>query len=64
MFKDPWLIPDIAVIKQAVEDRTVTKVARVAGSEMLADCLTKSGAFGATLLDVIRKGEYILPDGW
>ena len=42
MVKDPWLIPDIAVIKQAVEDRTVTKVARVAGSEMLADCLTKS----------------------
>ena len=61
---DPWLIPDIAVIKEAVENKTVTEVRRVAGDEMLVDCLTKVGASGANLLEVLRTGEYVLPGGW
>ena len=43
---DPWLIPDISVIKEAVENKTVMEVRRVAGTDMLADCLIKPGASG------------------
>ena len=31
---DPWLIPDIAVIKEAVENKTVTEVRRLAREEI------------------------------
>jgi hypothetical protein len=34
---DPWLIPDIAMIKEAMEDGTVTSVRRVSSEEMLAN---------------------------
>jgi hypothetical protein len=61
---DPWLIPDIAVIKEAMDNGTVTAIRRVASEEMLADCLTKAGASGALLLDVLGSGEYKLPGGW
>ena len=61
---DPWLIPDIAVIKEAIEQKTISEVRRVRGEDMLADCLTKAGASGAMLLEVLRTGEYKLPGGW
>ena len=61
---DPWLIPDIAVIKEAIEQKTISEVRRVPGEEMLADSLTKAGASGAMLLEVLRTGEYKLPGGW
>ena len=38
---DPWLVPDVAVIKEAVEIVTITKVKRVRGDDMLAKCLSK-----------------------
>ena len=37
---DPWLVPDVAVIKEALENRIITKVKRVRGDDMLANCLT------------------------
>ena len=61
---DPWLIPDKAVIKEAIEQKTISEVRRVPGEEMLADSLTKAGASGAMLLGVLRTGEYKLPGGW
>ena len=64
LVNDSWLIPDIAVIKQAVEDRIITHVKRVASEDMLANCLTKRGATGMKLLEVLRTGLYQLPGGW
>ena len=61
---DLWLVPDIAIIKDAVEDGTVSQVRRVKSEQMLANCLTKFGASGAGLLEVLRSGEYELPGGW
>ena len=61
---DPWLIPDVAVIKEALENGTVTEVRRVSSEEMLANCLTKQGASAEKLMEVLRTGEYKLPGGW
>ena len=58
------MIPDIAVIKEAVENKTVTEVRRVTSAEMLSDCLTKPGASAAALLEVLRTGEYMIPGGF
>ena len=59
---DPWLIPDIAIIKEALQDGTITAVKRVPGKEMLVNCLTKQGASAEKLLAVMEKGEYELPE--
>ena len=61
---DPWLIPDIAIIKEALEDGTVTAVRRVSSEEMLANCLTKIGASSEGLMTVLKTGKYSLPGGW
>ena len=37
---NPCLVPDVAVIKEALENRIITKVKRVRGDDMLANCLT------------------------
>ena len=60
---DSWLIPDIAVIKEALEDGTISEIRRVSGKQMLADCLTKNGASGAELLEVLRSGVFRVPEG-
>ena len=59
---DPWLIPDIAIIKEAMEQGTVEAVKRVSSEDMLANCLTKQGASAEGLLTVMMSGEYSLPD--
>ena len=59
---DPWLIPDIAIIKEAMEQGTVEAVKRVSSEDMLANCLTKQGASAEGLMAVMMKGEYSLPD--
>jgi hypothetical protein len=61
---DPWLVPDIAVVKEALENNTITKVKRVRGEDMLANCLTKSGASGKELLEVLKCGEFKVPMDW
>ena len=61
---DSWLRTDIAVIQEAVERGAVTRVKWVSSEDNLANCLTKAGAMAAGLLEVLRKGEYILPGGW
>ena len=61
LVEDAWLIPDIAVIKEALENNTVTCVRRVASEDMLANCLTKAGASSEKLMTVLRTGKYVLP---
>ena len=61
LVEDPWLIPDIAIIKEAMEQGTVSEVKRVASEEMLANCLTKQGASAEGLLTVMMRGEYTIP---
>jgi hypothetical protein len=60
---DAWLIPDVAIIQEALEQGTVTCVRRVYSADMLADCLTKAGASGEQLLNVLQTGQYHLPLG-
>ena len=64
LVEDPWLIPDIAVIKDAVGDKTVNEVRWVNSKDMLADCLTKAGASGSSLMEVLGSGKYEVPGGW
>ena len=61
LVEDSWLIPDIAIIKEALENNTITEVRRVPGTEMLADCLTKKGLSGSSLLDVLKSGVDLVP---
>ena len=60
---DPWLIPDIAIIKEALEVGTVSSVRRVSSDNMLANCLTKAGASSEGLMEVLQTGKYVLPEG-
>ena len=61
LVEDPWLIPDIAIIKEAMEQGTVAAVKRVSSEDMLANCLTKQGASAEGLLTVMMRGEYSIP---
>ena len=62
--EDTWLIPDVAMIKDALEQKVISEVRLVPGERMLANCLTKAGATGTELLEVLRTGEYEVPGGW
>ena len=64
LVEDMWLITDIAAIKEAIETGEVTEVQRVPSERMLANCLTKNGASGEELLEVMRTGNYTIPAGW
>ena len=63
LVEDPWLIPDIAIIKEAVSVGTISCVRRVASGDMLANCLTKAGASADGLMDVLQTGHYVIPPG-
>ena len=60
---DAWLIPDVAVIKEAIDQGTVSDIRRVSGRDMIANCLTKPGASAEDLLHILHTGRYNLPDG-
>ena len=64
LVNDPWLIPDVAAVKEALEEKVVTEVRLVPGDQMLANCLTKAGASGDSLLKVLRTGIYRMSGGW
>ena len=63
LVEDAWLIPDIAIIKEALEQGTIMSVKRVASEDMIANCLTKAGASADKLLDVLQTGRYVIPSG-
>ena len=60
---DAWLITDISIIKDALNDGTITCLKRVSGEQMLANCLTKFGASGDRLIELLQTGRYVLPPG-
>ena len=60
---DAWLIPDIAIIKEALEQGTITCLRRVSSEEMLANCLTKAGCSSDGLMEVLQTGHYVIPAG-
>ena len=63
LVEDAWLIPDIAVIKDALSNGTISSLRRVSGDDMLANCLTKSGASAEQLMMVLQTGKYVIPEG-
>ena len=63
LVEDAWLIPDIAVIKDALENGTITCLRRVESEKMLANCLTKAGASSEELMTVLQTGYYTVPAG-
>ena len=60
---DAWLIPDIAILKEAIENGTINSFRRVTAEDMLANCLTKAGASAEQLMTVVQTGQYELPSG-
>ena len=60
---DAWLIPDIAILKDAIENGTIGSFRRVSADDMLANCLTKAGASAEQLMTVLQTGQYELPPG-
>ena len=62
--EDTRLITDVAAIKESLESGEVTKIKWVSGENMLADCLTKAGAPGTSLLRVMKTGKYLIPEDW
>ena len=63
LVEDAWLIPDISIIKEALEQGTIMSVKRVSSEDMLANCLTKAGTSADKLLDVLQTGLYVIPSG-
>ena len=61
--EDAWLIPDVAMIKEAKEQGTVKEISRVSGKGMIANYLTKAGASAEDLLYILRTGKYNMPTG-
>ena len=53
LVEDSWLIPDIAVIQETLENGTISCVRRVSSASMLANCLTKAGASPEKLMTVL-----------
>ena len=64
LVEDAWLIPQVAIIKDAVEDDEISWFSRVAGGRMIADCLTKFGPPGTELMNILRTGKYDPPSEW
>ena len=64
LVEDAWSVTEIAAIKDALDDGVVQIVKQVEGSHMLANALTKKGAGAKELMQVLKSGEYVLPDGW
>lgn len=63
LVSDSWLVPDIAMIKEAKEQGTVTAIKRVLGKDMIANCLTKTSASAEDLMDILHSGNYQIPTG-
>ena len=59
---DKWLITDVVSIKEAINEKQITKVLLVPENEMIANCLAKSGASNCDLMRVLESGQ--LPMKW
>ena len=55
--EERMLRPEIAIIKDMIEEERVLEIRWIEGKEMLADLLTKKGVKSDPLLDVIKTGK-------
>ena len=51
------LRPDIAIIKELIDEKTVSEVKWVRGQHMLADVMTKRGVNPLPLMSVMQQGR-------
>ena len=58
--EDKRLRIEIGEIKELIQDKQVQEVSWVAGSAQIADVLTKAGASGLKLLDILQNGQIFL----
>ena len=56
---DKRLRIDTATIRQMIDTKEVTSVAHCPGKDQLADCLTKRGADGTMLLQIVNSGKLV-----
>ena len=57
---DSWIITDVAVIKDALSSGDITELRLCSSERMLANCLTKNGACGSELMEIMENGLYKL----
>ena len=57
MLDNPRLRGDVAKLKESVKNGEVSKLIKIDGQEMIADCLTKKGANSSKLMNILRKCE-------
>ena len=55
---DKRLRIEIGELKELIHDKQVNEISWVPGSAQVADTLTKQGASGLMLLDIIQKGSF------
>ena len=56
---DKRLRIDLALIKEMINKKEISKLNWVRGSHQLANCLTKAGAFSKSLLEVFQSGYFV-----
>ena len=57
LVENPRLRCDVAMLKESLKSRELSKFAHVKGKQMIADVLTKKGAAGFKLLSLLRTCE-------
>ena len=57
LVEDKRLRLDIAAIKQCITEKEISGVKWLPGEEQLANCITKKGASGYSLMKVLSSGE-------
>ena len=57
LVENPRLRTDIAMLKESIKSRELHKLIHVAGRTMIADVLTKKGAAGFRLMNLLRTCE-------
>jgi hypothetical protein len=59
MVDDPRLRTEIAVLKESLEKEEVTRLVCIPGKSMIANCMTKRGASGKDLLEILNNGCFL-----
>ena len=60
LVENPRVRADIAKVKESLREKELSAWHHVSGKDMLADVLTKKGAPGFKLLNVLRKCESVI----
>ena len=59
LVENPRLRTDIAKVKESLKEKELQDFSLVKGKEMIADVLTKKGAPGTLLMNILRTGEAV-----